>query len=676
MSSISLIFIISLSLDVRSQMSFSVDRVDDGAFIPDWKDKKVGYRFGEDYFVTTPYGISLADGVGGSSFASLHLSKHLTTSFGYWILFCLHDTNKTNLCKDFENRESFSVIRNLMNITVNKELDIINNIVNREGKRIQDKALLNSFNDFSFDQASTFVSAYFSPNTQKNPHLNVFQKGDSLALILRFDAYSMNWKPYAYTSNNHKKINQPYQYIVDYKMPKDHYKDDDDIRFFSIEPYSRDVVILGSDGLFDNVPVSIITLAFNAMIKKLSKEIGIKEESKFSPRLYLRSYVEAYKRIIGKLTPSDFGDNPQQPEPTYTADDFDENCEEKDKAKKLAILKAKLKDNKLTKLKAKKIDEGLEKSVGLNLISAQRAPIDINENREKPKNENSKQEDEKQKFQIPKDDSNKIEEGELIEVEQVIEQYISPELEFVKPKVLNHESASLDTNKNNINSKTINLEGNVNESQTTKPLVDKTVPGGSILKCKTKDLFFHRETATDFRDWDTFKGLDSCFEEILDQLFKFEVDDYDRFHMYYKPRVVAEAIAEFAKELTLDPSSFSSPFWIRTVKDEKQTHLEALNEKRRKIDKDEPLTPEESALGLFKIEDIPFRTKPNDISVIAASMSFKDIHRPRNPKLPRLPVAELRKAETLLIKRLDLLDKRNQSNLEEDLIYFIESNFK
>lgn len=633
-------------------MSFFVDQIDDGAFLPDWKDKGVGYKFGEDYFVTTPYGISLADGVGGSSFASLHLSKYLTTFFGYWILFCQHDTNKNNLCKDFDKRGNLSFFRSLMSTIINRKLDIVDNILKQEEKKIKDRTLLSSFKKFSFNQGSTFVSAYFSPYTQQRPLLNVFQKGDSLALVLRFNKKSMNWKPYAYTSDDQEKFNQPYQYIAINMMRRDYYVKDSQIRFFSIEPRTYDIVILGSDGLFDNLPVSIITLAVNAMIKKLSKNIRAKEESKISPRLYLRSYLEAYKRIIGKLKPSDFGDNPQQQQPSYTAADFDESWKEKEPEES----------------KAKEVDEGLEKSVSTRSISIQTDPIEIDEDYEMYKsfatiNTNLETED---GFQILKYDSEKKEDDEEFEI-------WPPNLDMTTS--MNHKSAPLDPNPNKINSKTVNLEESVYETQAKPPSASKTVPEETILTCQTKNLFFHKETKVDFDDWKTFQGLESCFETILDQLFKFEVDDYAKLEQYYKPRVVAEAIAEFAKELTLDSSGFTSPFWIRAAQNTQKLYSKLLKEKQRKILMNEPLTPEEIALAPFTIEDMPFKTKPDDISVIASLVVYRDLHRPQNPKLDMQLIAKAKKAETFLINRLIFMDERNQFELEQDLKYVVSSNF-
>ena len=188
-------------------------------------------------------------------------------------------------------------------------------------------------------QSATFVSAYFSPEDPtkgKKAMLNVFQKGDSLALILRFDPVKRNWKPFVYTSDGQEKFNTPYQYIINLNLNNEAYSDEDKYTsFLSIEPQANDVVILGSDGLFDNLPISIIVMAFNAAVEKVVMDIELErtEASIISSRACLRKLLEAYQEIIKRVTTEKVleTDKLEPGVAEYDLSDFIKNWEEKKK---------------------------------------------------------------------------------------------------------------------------------------------------------------------------------------------------------------------------------------------------------------------------------------------------------------------------------------------------------
>ena len=137
MSIFSLLIVLSVTIDVKSQWSFAVTQADDGYFIPDWKDKGVGYSFGEDSFVTTPSGIAVADGVGGSRFASLHIAKHLTTSFAQWVFGCQYLEeplrSKSPLCRNQEKKDEIDTIKEVMKEVMVRSLNEAKDIFKKTG---------------------------------------------------------------------------------------------------------------------------------------------------------------------------------------------------------------------------------------------------------------------------------------------------------------------------------------------------------------------------------------------------------------------------------------------------------------------------------------------------------------------------------------------------------------
>ena len=715
--------VLFITIEVGSQWSFAVTQADDGYFIPYWKEKGIGYSFGEDSFVTTPYGIAVADGVGGSKFASLHIARHLTTSFAQWVFACQYLDeplrSKSPLCKVKESIDDSVTMREVMKQVMLKSIKESEEISERIGV---DRKL-------SVNQASTFVSAYFSPEnlaTKKKASLNVFQKGDSLALILRYDEANRNWKPFAYTSEDQVFFNAPYQYSpMDFRPPF-YKKEDRQNRFFSIEPREKDVVILGSDGLFDNLPVSMITLIFNTVVRFYSKKLtdNLFDFVNPSPKIPIRTLLKAYQRLLAQLNPDMMleTDREEANMAEYDSEDFAEDWEERQKMKERAqqqeenlqesLMKKsvvfnqdlkgsqiyeKEKRNALTpsgvtdsddsvfepdQMKPIKVsndkqvkDDGLTLNIELSISNLQEKGSNafsvkvskISSSREIPQQTEIDEsvltnKDSRQSFsnsEILVDGSSLL--GDKSHVKKVTQsqpqnQGNSLEAEkntldgLVEMKKLLSQKSLQKANSDSTDPKATtalpqvgSLENQKQRQPETQQQVDldNFKKAKSIVieakRCKIKNLFFHKNTEKGHKNWG-FEGLlDLCFEKVLNKMFFFGDEVANNIAKFFNPKFFSASVTEFAKEMTIEPMIFPSPFWVHYVKD--------MLKKKQKTNK--------------SWERPSFFTKSDDVTVVIALVIKNDA--------AQAEIDKTVKREKAIADRINFLEKRNKFELEQDL---------
>ena len=650
----SLLIVFSITIDVKSELAFAVTEVDDGAFIPYLKDKGVGYSFGEDSFVTTPYGIAVADGVGSSTLASRHIANHLTTTFGQWILGCRYyqkpPEDLVQLCNIKENINEHEIINDVMS-------EIMIKGVKDADKPLTDSGLKDNINLF---QSSTFVSAYFSPEDpakNKKAMLNVFQKGDSLALIMRFDPVKRNWKPLTYTSDGQEAFNTPYQYTMTSSSKPGDFSGDDFNRFLSIEPQANDVVILGSDGLFDNVPISIIVLAFNSLVGTVAKNYGLKidELTKPNPRVCLKKLLVAYQELVGKLDKKAILESdPVVPgKDEYDLSDFtkyfetiqeeDDRPQQQQGMPQEPLTKESENDRKfikpstrINKNKPEQQNQKQKKIIQTEIVQDDglKSNIKMQEERVGEEQFGSVSQTTSSQSNKPGNDPKKgllKKPTDLTGEDNIQKHKIS---ENTKKDVQDVSFSSARVSKNDID------EGKHTTSQTD---VSKNDPqpenqnAQAAEKCKIKRLFYRRKTNDELKDWG-FEGLlDPCFVGVLDKLFAFSSSTVDKFTKAFDPKLFSFSIAEFAKELTNEPYLYPSLFWIEMI--------ENGIKKQRSSNSTRP----------------PVFTKPDDITVVAALVFERDTTE-KGIKLATIQ-------EKLIFNRLDFMEKRNKMELEQDLLF-------
>lgn len=708
-----------IAIDVKSQWSFAVRQADDGSFIPYWKDKEIGYSFGEDSFVTTPSGIAVADGVGGSKFASLHIARHLTTSFAQWVFACKHLEeplrSKSPLCKIKTHKDDSVTIREVMRQVMLKNI--------KESEEISARIRVDK--KLSASQASTFVSAYFSPENlaiKKKATLNIFQKGDSLALILRYDEASRNWKPFAYTSDDQVYFNAPYQYSpMDFRPPFDRRVDREN-RFFSIEPREKDVVILGSDGLFDNLPVSMITLIFNTVVRFYSKKPtdNLFDLMNPSPKIPIKSLLKAYQRLLSQLSPDMMleTDKEEANVAEYDSEDFAENWEEKQKLKEQtqqqngnfqeSLMKKSVVPNQNSK-KSQIINKGKSNPLTSSVVTDSDGSVLTPDQIKSIKASNDKQvkddgltlnielsisklhekgngafsvkvskilsnkeidesdltnKDSRQDFsnsEILVDGSSLLGDKSNVEIfrqsrPQNQDNFLEAEKNILDgpmemKKLLftkSLEKANLDSTKTGARTSTeFPLVGSLDNQKESQAKVQQQVDfdilkiAKSIIiepkRCKIKNLFFHKNTEKNHKNWG-FEGLlDFCFEEVLNKMFSFGDEVANNIAKFFNAKFFSASLSEFVKELTIEPTIFPSPFWVHYVEDKlKNKHKNNQSWKRPS-----------------------FFTKSDDITVVAALVVKKDT--------TQAEIDKAVKREKAIADRINFLEKRNKFELEQDL---------
>ena len=278
--------------------------VQEAYFLPYGKLKKVGRMVGEDSGVVTKTVISVSDGVGGSQFPSSHISQLLTTVTLPLMLrienvseFGIKDTisvNLINVLLEYEQaiEDGFaSVLQDdqfKQNLIDSFKIDRLTNL-----QRLP-KANINGL----LSGAATFTTSFLtSSNDKQKAKLSVLQLGDSSVAIFKLQCVSSDdchYLPKYFTNDDTGKFNKPRQIssnqldtirnllINQCKVnPRqnfvyDSFKEEivDELKLYDFSLDEGDLVITGSDGLFDNVSIGLLTVLINYYFKYRSGELS------------------------------------------------------------------------------------------------------------------------------------------------------------------------------------------------------------------------------------------------------------------------------------------------------------------------------------------------------------------------------------------------------------------
>jgi serine/threonine protein phosphatase PrpC len=293
MENSSRILILSLFIfTISSNLVFKIRGIYDGAFVELPKeDKPIGVAVGEDAYITTPISIFLADGVGSCEFSSSFLARYLTLSGTKGILndaLKVTNYNRKTLLNQFTSQVTEDIRK------YNEAM--ISNFMNSEPESTKEN--FDFINPGKLETSTTMVSVRLSHDKSRNKtFLNLIQKGDSLAVIFRpqkFVSKETNIESYLYTPvfmTNQQQFcfNFPNQFTSESKL---YTASKDDLLSFEVK--KRDIVILGSDGLFDNISIKFFTFIINLQIlDQLSKG-----KFKSSPEELLLLASTTYRRIL------------------------------------------------------------------------------------------------------------------------------------------------------------------------------------------------------------------------------------------------------------------------------------------------------------------------------------------------------------------------------------------
>ena len=242
-------------------LRFSFSNHRDGHFIEYKKDKMLREKYGEDAFSTTPYSLTVSDGVGGCEFSSKYISNTIVNAAAQFYLDHAENGSGPVTAKE---------IREWLLEKLAEDMHKFNVFFAFEYLRASllysiDEKLRNQL--FSIlPTSATLISGYiYEDKTSGQQKLHIFQKGDSLLAIFRktpsvhpnYYSYTL----YAVTPEHQSGFNTPYQFSS-YNHFGNFFQDIN----FEIDIQPDDIVVAGSDGLFDNVFVGYLTYMINLIL--------------------------------------------------------------------------------------------------------------------------------------------------------------------------------------------------------------------------------------------------------------------------------------------------------------------------------------------------------------------------------------------------------------------------
>ena len=337
---IHLFLIFNLIFYVGSKYSFAVDpRGSNGINQPYPKPKYLSKNLGEDSFYASEQVLVVSDGVGSTRFTSKYIADLLVNTMA-------HSVNKIKLdnSKDEENfAESsedllYSMLQEYKETVAEGFADFSNillfNYFNKDFKK--NRILLNAsrdhIQDHLFMSSSTIAGCYLIEQDSGSPKLKVFQVGDSLLLKLKQLPANNSGEFYYYpefiTDDMQKQFNTPSTVSsadVDFEgrsLPLEFTILDKNfkeklinsifkanfrmkLKEFDAPVKESDIIVLGSDGLFDNLSIPLIAIMINFILKKLEVHENTKSKASIVPEDLLDELVDELV-ILNQIMGDDF----------------------------------------------------------------------------------------------------------------------------------------------------------------------------------------------------------------------------------------------------------------------------------------------------------------------------------------------------------------------------------
>lgn len=296
-----LLTVLSVIQVQRGEYTFTVGTASSNVIIKEHlKPKNLEHKVYEDRGFSSKNVLVLSDGVGGWNFPSSHAANLIVHAFAKEVL-NQHDKldAKTKpISPDFFygqmfnsfNRYNETVLRRLNSVErINKEIIQNNPVI---FKNMEFLKLSNKNNAlFELGGAGTLLGAFLSQTKTNNPKLNIYQAGDSLFLIM-YPKQMANGKfiylPEVISDDMQKEFNAPSQIMTpllasildktnqfcnaqvqaddDYKLYAFKKVLNNQVKKFTFKANKDMLIILGSDGLFDNLPLPLLTILVNIII--------------------------------------------------------------------------------------------------------------------------------------------------------------------------------------------------------------------------------------------------------------------------------------------------------------------------------------------------------------------------------------------------------------------------
>jgi serine/threonine protein phosphatase PrpC len=267
-STISLIIILVISRIEAETLSFKFSSTSDGFTSEYLKDKKQRYKMGEDASATAPNAMAVADGVGGSEFISYYLASVLARGA----------VNFMQSAVESEVRNVMRAKDKLLPDLVEKLADEIDEHKEKfakfyDGESDKPKQLLEEQTDTVGIPtiSATLIACQIHEVNDKTNNLHILQRGDSLIAVFRPKESRVRsghffMYPIFVAEDQQYEFNMPFQFNMNNKTGNKK-----ENLFKSLKVRKGDIVVLGSDGLFDNVHIGFLTYMVNEYINLVRK---------------------------------------------------------------------------------------------------------------------------------------------------------------------------------------------------------------------------------------------------------------------------------------------------------------------------------------------------------------------------------------------------------------------
>lgn len=252
------------------------------ALIPYFKTKKLSkVQVYEDRGLSTKKLLLVSDGVGGSEypsgvFADILVSEVANNIYKNW------NVLKAEKTPTDSSSTSSSKKADLKNF-IGKAVSIYNTKLDALG--------INK----GYATSATLVGAYIETIRDKDFY-TIFQFGDSLAMVLRKDVNQdgVFMNPVVATEAQQVRFNQPFQ-VVSNGNPMS----DGDMLLMEVQAELHDIVIVGSDGVFDNFSNPFLAIATNYLLYMIELYVNkFGNLDNFKPDDILKPLVDDFAGVV------------------------------------------------------------------------------------------------------------------------------------------------------------------------------------------------------------------------------------------------------------------------------------------------------------------------------------------------------------------------------------------
>lgn len=270
----------NLMIIVHLELIFNSKGYHDGANIELVKNKQGAKSRGEDSFGSSKIFISVFDGASGTKFSSKHFSRLLANKFTEK---AIEKASKKSL-----NFKTDKIFRKFILETLeksDKEYQLL--IEQLSPKNDETGTLIDDFGKIGETRtSSTLFTAHLEQNEEKI-NLRIAQKGDSSALVFRKKKVGEELNKFIYVpifrtdrieneEKNVSKVHSSNPQVLNFQT-------------YLTEVFETDIVILASDGFYNNLNIGFLTIAINFLFRNIENNLKQNLES-------LRNFEKIYQK--------------------------------------------------------------------------------------------------------------------------------------------------------------------------------------------------------------------------------------------------------------------------------------------------------------------------------------------------------------------------------------------